>query len=157
MKKYFEFFKNNEKMNAVLFWAAILLVPMLCVMIPDLVRSGFTARSLYADFWYAKYVMLLCALMFSGLLLALTALVRRVAIPAGILMLVSLVAGFANTQKLIYRNTPVLPGDFLMIRDGMTAAGQFSLVFSKTLIALIVLCLLIVIQGKRMTAKRPRS
>ena len=145
MKKYFGSFKTNERANSILFWAAVLLVPMLCVMIPDLVRSGFTARTLYADFWQAKFVMLCCALMFSGLMLALSALARRVAVPAGILMLVSLIAGFTNTQKLIYRQTPVIPSDFLMIRDGMTAAGKFSLVFSKTLIALAVLCVMILI------------
>ncbi len=145
MKKYFVFLKTNERANNILFWAAVLLVPMLCVMIPDLVTSGFTTWALYADFWQAKFVMLCCALMFSGLMLALSALMRHVAVPAGILMLVSLVAGFTNTQKLLYRQTPVIPSDFLMIRDGMTAAGEFTLVFSKTFIAMAVLCLVILI------------
>ena len=111
--------------------------------LPVFLIDDIAAREAFTTIWRVKYVLLCGALMFSGLLLALSALTRRVAIPAGFFMLVSMFAGFTNARKLVYRNTPILPGDVLMLRDGATAAAEFDLVFTPTMIALTVLCFLI--------------
>ncbi|MEA5051535.1 MAG: LTA synthase family protein [Oscillospiraceae bacterium] len=134
--------------NDTLFYLFIFLAPGAAVLIPDVALYSLISPAFWRFCAASWRLFAVTYLLFLLIHAALTAAVRRVSVSAGILCLLSAAVGVANSSKLFYRGSPLLPGDIFALKDALIMVGKgFPAEISRSMAAIaaaVVLALVLI-------------
>lgn len=138
LKTYRDLAQTHPRLNGVLFFAGALVSGYITALAPDIVHRGITSPLLWMyAFGRAFLLVSICALAFALLTVALGYLFKRIAVASLVLNVFSCVVGVANSNKILYRDMPILPVDIFMVKDAAIAAVDYDIVIGKSFYLLL--------------------
>ncbi len=133
---------DKNWLNNLLFWGAILALPLIWAYTPDYFRAD-EIPSFWEYMWLRRKLMVLSYVVLLAVFLALTLIVRKIAVSSLLMSAVVVCGGIANYYKILYRKSPVVPLDLLQIKDAVTVVKEdIEIHLTGEMIAVIALFLL---------------
>lgn len=137
--------ENKSLLNNVLFWTIQLTASIFASLIPTIIQLGFTSPLLFEVVNESIPLLIVTNILLYCLMLFFSILFHNPGVSSLLILGISCALGFANVQKIAYRNYPVIPSDFMQIKDAFIASKSFSLVITKSFILCLIISLFYVL------------